>query len=80
MSDGSAEALRDHLRRVGAVKAASELEDEAFLRELSPGERLARGIALSDGILALFPPPADAPDDEAATWERVNRRLARVGR
>ena len=77
--------MREHLRRVGEVKAAAHREAAEAHLGLPPGERLERAVRLSDTMLRMHReagqggPPSCSGDDEAATWERVNRHLARLG-
>ena len=48
----------------------------ATARQATPvGTRLAEGVAHSDELLRLFPPPPESQDDEAETWARMRRRL-----
>lgn len=77
--------LREHLRLVGEVKAASHREGAEAHLNLPPGERLERAVRLCDTMLRLHREAgqggaaASSGDDERATWERVNQRLARLG-
>lgn len=71
----SGASLREHLARVGRVKAESRREDtEAHLR-LSPGERIAATLRLSQSVLLLFSDRARAVDDAVEVWSRVNQKL-----
>ncbi|MDP2340274.1 MAG: hypothetical protein Q8O67_04900 [Deltaproteobacteria bacterium] len=70
----SGASLREHLAKVGAVKAQSHREDtEAHLR-LSPGERIAATLRLSQSALRLYP-QRDVVDDDVVVWGRVLERL-----
>ena len=71
----SGDSLREHLAKVGQVKAERRRADtEAHLR-LSPGERIAATLRLSQSALDLFP-KRDVVDDAVEVWSRVNQRLA----
>ena len=66
--------LREQMERVGRVKSESRRADtEAHLR-LTPGERIAATLRLSQASLRLFP-HRGAVDDAVEVWSRVNERL-----
>ena len=66
--------LREQMARVGRVKAESRRVDtEAHLR-LTPGERIAATLRLSQAALQLFP-RHKTDDDAVEVWSRVNQRL-----
>ena len=66
--------LREHLAKVGAVKAETHRQDTEAHLKLSPGDRIAATLRLSQSVLSLFP-PRDVDDDDVAVWSRVNERL-----
>lgn len=71
----SGDRLREHMAKVGRVKAdARQADAEAHLR-LSPGERLAATIRVSQAALDVFPRREPWVDDALETWSRVNARL-----
>jgi hypothetical protein len=75
----SGASLREHLAKVGRLKAVGRRADtEAHLR-LSPGERIAATLRLSQSALRLFGQrlfgQREAADDAPAVWCRVNERL-----
>ncbi len=84
MVTSEASRLKEHLRRVGEVKAAGHREATAAHLALAPGARFERGVQLSDSMLRLRrdAAPSGAPgatnDDEADTWARVNQHLRRL--
>jgi hypothetical protein len=71
--------LKEHLKRVGEVKAASHREATAAHLALPMGERLTRAVQLSDSMLRLFREARlgreRTHDDEADMWRRVNEHL-----
>ncbi len=69
------DALRERLREIGRVKAESAAEDAREHLAMPVSERLRRVLALSDEMLRLLPARADAGDDEAEVWARVQERL-----
>jgi hypothetical protein len=75
----SAAILRDRLRTIGRVKAASAAADTRLHLELDPGERLAVTLAHCDAHLEAFPDRAlsHADEDDAfRLWARIRRQLA----
>ena len=76
-------ALRTHLARLGATKAADQHVSAAEWLALPLAERLRRLVAFCDepglGRFVQADDPADEiPDEEGATWMRVNERLRRA--
>ena len=78
--------LKEHLHRVGEVKAASHREATEAHLALPIGERLARGVSLSDTMLRIHREAGkggtstETTDGEAEAWRRVNEHLRQLGR
>jgi hypothetical protein len=66
--------LRDKLRTIGRMKAASAAEDTRVHLELEPGERLAVTLAHCDAHIEAFPDRTGS-DEEARLWVRIRARL-----
>lgn len=68
--------LREQLAKVGRVKAESRREDTQAHLQLSPGERIAATLRISQSVLQLFSAHAAAVDDAVEVWSRVNQKLS----
>ncbi|MDP2341641.1 MAG: hypothetical protein Q8O67_11845 [Deltaproteobacteria bacterium] len=72
--------LRERMARVGRAKDEQRGRDtEAHLR-MSPGDRIAATLRLSQSTLALFPRREPWVDDALEVWTRVNLRLSAARR
>jgi hypothetical protein len=75
----SGTSLRERMAAVGRVKAESHRADTAAHLRLTPGERIAATLRLSQAALSLFatrePRLKEPIDDAVEVWSRVNQRL-----
>lgn len=76
--------LKEHLRKVGEVKAASHREATEAHLALPMGERLEQAIQMSDTLLRMHREAGlggePAPDDAAAVWAAINEHLRGLDR
>ncbi len=75
----SGASRRAQVARVGETKAKSHRADTEAQLRLSPGDRIAATLRLSQAVLRMLPPGERNVDDAVEVWCRADQRL-RAGR